>query len=116
MNWTSILHTLINRSRDVLLAYLAYSAIVKTQTASKELIIEGLLEGLHLILETDSMPTLIYYTIVAALIAWAIIERKLRQSYIKRADERIKSLESQLDRSRSSSNLTPEGKTNPEDA
>jgi hypothetical protein len=46
---------------------------------------------------------------------WAICERKLRHRKVEALQGRIKQLETQIDQKRSSSRLTPKGKTNPMD-
>lgn len=47
--------------------------------------------------------------------AWAVGERKIRQKRVLELHARIKKLETGIDPNRSSSTLTPEGKTNPDD-
>lgn len=59
---------------------------------------------------------LIFTTLLGAAFLWAILERKTRQRKMKRMEAKIRELESRLDANRSSSNLTVESKTNPEDA
>ena len=46
---------------------------------------------------------------------WAVIERELRKRQIERFHGTIKELELRLDPNRTSSNLTIQGDTNPED-
>ncbi|WP_316228580.1 hypothetical protein [Bradyrhizobium sp. SZCCHNR2023] len=47
--------------------------------------------------------------------AWGAIERVLRHRKVEQMSGRIKDLETRLDPNRSSSGLTPRGKTNPKD-
>jgi hypothetical protein len=47
--------------------------------------------------------------------AWGAIERVLRHRKVEQMSGRIKELETRLDPNRSSSGLTPRGKTNPKD-
>jgi hypothetical protein len=46
---------------------------------------------------------------------WAIVERRLRYRKVEQLHGRIKDLESAIDPNRTSSHLTPKGKTNPKD-
>jgi hypothetical protein len=46
---------------------------------------------------------------------WVFFERRLRKGTVERLSLRVKDLELQLDRGRSSSRLTPRGETRPED-
>lgn len=50
-----------------------------------------------------------------AAVIWALTERWLRQRAIRRLTARTTELEQKLDPNRSSSGLTPEGKTHPRD-
>ena len=54
-------------------------------------------------------------TLAGASTAWAIIERSLRHHKVEYLQDRIKKFEHMLDPKRSSSGLTPKGKTNPKD-
>lgn len=54
-------------------------------------------------------------TLAGGAAAWAVIERQLRQHTTERLHARVKELETQIDEKRSSSKLTPKGKTNPID-
>lgn len=47
--------------------------------------------------------------------AWAVLERKLRKSAVRKKANRIRFLESISDPNRSSSGLMPDGSTRPED-
>lgn len=47
--------------------------------------------------------------------AWAVVERSLRHRKTEYLQARIRELETQIDSNRSSSGLTPKGKTNPAD-
>jgi hypothetical protein len=46
---------------------------------------------------------------------WVFFERRLRKNTVERLSLRVKEMELQLDRGRSSSQLTPRGDTRPED-
>lgn len=54
-------------------------------------------------------------TLAGATTAWAVVERILRQRKTEYFQGRIKELESKVDPGRTSSKLTPKGKTNPMD-
>ena len=54
-------------------------------------------------------------TLAGAAAAWAVVERMLRYRKTEYLQNRIRDLEMELDPSRSSSGLTPKGKTNPRD-
>jgi hypothetical protein len=54
-------------------------------------------------------------TLAGTATAWAVVERKLRHRKVEQMSGRIKELETRLDSNRSSSGLTPKGKTNPKD-
>jgi hypothetical protein len=53
--------------------------------------------------------------LAGAATAWALVERKLRQRKTEYFQDRIRRLETQVDPRRSTSGLTREGKTNPND-
>lgn len=57
----------------------------------------------------------ILVTVTVGAIAWALVERYLRQRMIARLSELNAKLEMQRDPKRSSSGLTPHGKTHPRD-
>jgi len=54
-------------------------------------------------------------TLAGIAAAWAVVERSLRYRKTEYLQKRIRDLEMELDPARSSSGLTPEGKTNPRD-
>jgi hypothetical protein len=54
-------------------------------------------------------------TLAGGAAAWGFIERSLRHRKVEQMSGRIKELETRLDTNRSSSGLTPKGKTNPKD-
>jgi hypothetical protein len=53
--------------------------------------------------------------LAVAAVLWALFERRLRRTTIERLTGRNRELEESIDPNRSSSNLTPRGKTRPED-
>jgi flagellar biosynthesis protein FlhB len=57
----------------------------------------------------------ILVTVTVGAVAWALIERHLRQRMIARMSERNVKLEAHKDSGRSSSGLTPHGNTHPRD-
>lgn len=61
------------------------------------------------------MKFAISITLAGAAVAWAVVERTLRHRKTEYLQNRIKKLEQQIDPNRSSSGLTPKGKTNPND-
>ncbi|NOJ47823.1 hypothetical protein [Bradyrhizobium archetypum] len=54
-------------------------------------------------------------TLAGVATAWAVVERITRQRKVEQMQGRIRDLETRLDPNRSSSGLTPKGKTNPKD-
>lgn len=54
-------------------------------------------------------------TLAGAAAAWAVVERVLRHRKVEYMQGRIRELEQKLDPKRSTSGLTPKGKTNPRD-
>lgn len=58
---------------------------------------------------------LLAIALTATACAWAVVERTLRHRTVKRLQGRIRELETTIDPARSTSKLTPEGKTNPAD-
>ena len=54
-------------------------------------------------------------TLAGAAVAWAAVERWLRQRKVESLQARIRELETFIDPNRSSSGLTTKGKTNPRD-
>lgn len=54
-------------------------------------------------------------TLAGAAATWAVFERVIRHRKVEQMQGRIKELETRLDPNRSSSGLTPKGKTNPKD-
>lgn len=57
----------------------------------------------------------ILVTVALGTTAWALVERYLRQRMIARMSDRNVKLETQRDSGRSTSGLTPHGKTHPRD-
>lgn len=55
------------------------------------------------------------WALALGAVIWALLERSLRRKTIERLTGRIRDLEESEDPNRSSSNLTPRGKTRPED-
>lgn len=64
---------------------------------------------------TAALHVKILVTVAVAATVWAIIERILRQRMIARLSDRNVKLELQRDPGRSTSGLTPHGKTHPRD-
>lgn len=54
-------------------------------------------------------------TLAGAATTWAVVERTIRHRKVENMQGRIKELETRIDPNRSSSGLTPKGKTNPRD-
>lgn len=59
--------------------------------------------------------TVLSYIFAGGGVGYGYTERRLRQSAIKRLHNRVKELETMIDPNRTSSGLTVEGKTNPQD-
>ena len=55
------------------------------------------------------------WAVTIGLVIWVFLERRLRKGTTERLHVRIKDLELQIDRKRTSSELTPRGETRPED-
>jgi len=64
---------------------------------------------------TAEFRVTILVTLTVAATVWALIERYFRQRMIARMSNRNVKLEAQRDPGRSTSGLTPHGKTNPRD-
>jgi hypothetical protein len=62
-----------------------------------------------------SLEAKIGITVLLGSCGWAFVERRLRQSQVRRLSARNTELEQRLDPERSSSNLAPTGKTHPRD-
>ena len=66
--------------------------------------------------QADSLKAETFLTIVSIMaVIWALTERKIRHYKIKKCYTRVTELEKKLDRERTTSGLTLEGKTNPGD-
>lgn len=63
--------------------------------------------------DSEVTDVFIFTTIIS--IAWAFSERAHRHRKVRACYTRVRELEKRLDPDRTSSGLTPEGKTNPED-
>jgi hypothetical protein len=61
------------------------------------------------------MEILITLTLAGGAATWAVVERSLRRRKTEYMQGRIRELEERLDPKRSTSGLTPKGKTNPKD-
>jgi hypothetical protein len=61
------------------------------------------------------VKVMIAIVMTGAACAWAVIERTLRHRTIEKFQGRIRQLETAIDPQRSTSSLTPKGKTNPAD-
>lgn len=66
-------------------------------------------------LASNKTVAAIFAVILTVVFLWAIWERKTRVQTVKHMETKTRELERKLDANRSSSNLTAEGKTNPED-
>ena len=67
------------------------------------------------ILSNLNVSVSIYFCVALSGVAWGIVERILRKRTVRTLASRIRFLEGQLDRTRSSSNLMDDGSTRPED-
>lgn len=66
--------------------------------------------------QADSLKAETFLTIFSIMaVIWALTERKIRHYKIKKCYTRVTELEKKLDRERTTSGLTLEGKTNPGD-
>jgi len=93
----------------VLIARYGYYAVVAL--AGKETLANI---GLKLLANITFSQTLAW-TGTGGAAVWALSERRLRKKIIRQKADRIKQLEKHIDRDRSSSTLTADGSTRPED-
>lgn len=110
LDWTRVLQTLIRWGSGTGIAYIVSGALVELKGTSTKL-------DLDIFVSLMGRNFLVVTCIVIAIgaIIWALIERKTRYRLVRKCEGR-EGVERSLDQNRSSSNLTPEGKTNPEDA
>jgi hypothetical protein len=101
------LRTLIKVAGWVGAVYLAQGAIEAITGETTRLALE-----LSILADIKFAATL---TLAGATTTWAIVERVLRYRKVEQMSGRIKELETRLDPNRTSSGLTPKGKTNPRD-
>ena len=67
------------------------------------------------ILSNITVSMSIYISVALSGVGWGAVERILRKRTVKMLSARIRHLERQIDRNRSSSNLMEDGSTRPED-
>lgn len=101
------LRTLIRSIAGVVGVYLGGQALVPL--AGQETVV-----ALALSFVADLKFTITFALAIGA-VAWAKVERSLRHRKTEYLQGRIQQLETQIDADRSSSGLTPKGKTNPAD-
>jgi hypothetical protein len=92
-------------------AYFGFSAIGQFAGRSTDLDL-----ALSLVISAlAEIKFLMAIALAGAACTWAVVERALRHRTVKRLQGRIRELETTIDPERSTSRLTPEGKTNPAD-
>ena len=97
------------------LAYIAtkgFDALVLMRGTSTKIDLD--LDFVISLLERDLTVRIVCVVAVVLMALSVRRERRLREQAVRKS-ERIREREHELDPNRSSSNLTPEGKTNPED-
>jgi hypothetical protein len=92
-----------------ILGYLAKDSIVALAGQSTNVIVQM---GLKVI---SDVRVTVSWAVTGGFGLWAFGERKIRQKRVLQLHARIKDLETAIDPDRSTSKLTPEGKTNPQD-
>ncbi|MDQ7058291.1 MAG: hypothetical protein Q9N62_07570 [Ghiorsea sp.] len=70
---------------------------------------------ISMIFSQGSKSNMLPWLLTSAVVFWALFERFFRYSKTNSLTKRIQSLEKKIDPKRSSSGLTPEGLTHPED-
>ncbi|MGI9558226.1 MAG: hypothetical protein ACR2NQ_00970 [Thermodesulfobacteriota bacterium] len=103
----SIINTLIKWGTPGFVAVEFFDMIVEVQGTSTNIVAD-------ISVSINQMKIWLIVVPILILVIWALGERHLRKSLIKRC-ENLKEKQLELDQNRSSSNLTQEGKTNPED-
>lgn len=86
-------------------------AVVAVELAGKETQASIVVQ----LLSSTTVSVGLGWTVGAGGIAYGVAQNKLRKSTVSRLHTRLKDLELQFDGKRSSSNLTKDGQTNPED-
>jgi hypothetical protein len=109
--WYLTLRTAIRGGCTVLVFYLGFDAL-KTfagESTRVEVAISLLLSVLA------EMKVAFWISLAGAACAWGFVERTLRHRKVEQLQGRIKQLETMIDPDRSTSGLTPAGRTNPTD-
>jgi hypothetical protein len=105
------LRTLIRCVAGIVLAYFMFHSVEAFAGKSTEvsmafaLVVNALVE----------FKFIAAITLAGVASAWAVVERWLRHRTVKSMQDRIRSLENEIDPNRSTSGLTPTGETNPRD-
>ena len=106
----NIANNLIKWGSVAYIATKGFDALVQMRGTSTKIDLDFVIS----LLERDSAVKIVCVVAVALMALLVRREKRLREQVIRKS-ERIRELEHELDLNRSSSNLTPEGKTNPED-
>lgn len=93
----------------IILAWLGKDAIIAFAGHSTSLLVQA---GLSVFAD---LRVSISLALAGSCAAWAVLERVIRQKRVEQLHKRVKELETGIDPQRSSSRLTPKGKTNPRD-
>jgi hypothetical protein len=105
------IRTAIRVGGCVLIAYFAFRALESLggQNTAVSLVVSLILDAFV------ELKFVLIVTLAGSAIAWAVAERWLRYRKVKQMQERIKRLETLIDPRRTTSGLTPAGRTNPRD-
>jgi hypothetical protein len=107
--WT--FRTFVRSAAVCIVAYFAFEAVQKL--AGQNTVVDVALSlALNVLAKLEIV---IAVALTGATTAWALIERALRRRKVDHMQGRIRELETRLDPKRSTSGLTPKGKTNPRD-
>jgi hypothetical protein len=105
------LRTIIRGGCSVVVAYYGFEALKALAGESTRVDV-----ALSLVLSAVAkLEVVILLSLTGVACAWAVVERTLRHRKVERLQGRIRELETRIDPNRSSSGLTPAGRTRPED-
>jgi hypothetical protein len=103
--------TLIRCGFGIVVAYSGFGALAQFAGESTKVDL-----ALSLFLSAFAeMKVVALLSLTGAACAWGFLERTLRHRKVEKMQGRIRELETMMDPNRSSSGLTPAGKTRPED-
>jgi hypothetical protein len=94
------------------LAYCAWLALQGVRALSGKITLANIALNF---LGSISTNNAVCYTVTGGAVGWGYLERRLRKAKTETFQGRVRDLEKLIDPKRSSSNLTPQGDTNPMD-